>query len=126
MRFGDVEAEACVRGEALGVHAIEDGDASVDAVVELDAMLSLMGAEESSDVLDDSALERQREGEEQRVELGPVEAFPSAVTHMVSASGRPSSPLLPTNDALDQMDRVPDRHFGAMCRVDTPGVLDYM
>jgi hypothetical protein len=22
--------------------------------------------------------------------------------------------------------RVPDRHFGAMCRVDTPGVLDSM
>lgn len=73
--LGDVEAEACVRGEALGVHAVEDGDASVDVVVELDVMLSLMGAQESSDVLDDSALERQREGEEQRVELGPVEAL---------------------------------------------------
>lgn len=73
---GDVEAEACVRGKALGVHAVEDGDASVDVVVELDVMLSLMRAQESSDVLDDPALERQREGEEQRVELGPNEALP--------------------------------------------------
>lgn len=56
MRLGDVEAEACVRGEALGVHAVEDGDASVDVVVELDVMLSLMGGQESSDVLGDSPL----------------------------------------------------------------------
>lgn len=27
--------------------------------------------------------------------------------------------------ALLAIVRVPDRHFGAMCRVDTPGVLDY-
>ena len=57
------------------MHPVEDGDAGVDVVVELDVVLALVGAEESSDVLDDSSLERQREREEQGVELGPVEAL---------------------------------------------------
>lgn len=72
---GDVEAEARVRGEALGVHAVEDRDPGVDVVVELDVVFSLVGAQESPDVLHDSALERQGESEKQGVELGPVEAL---------------------------------------------------
>lgn len=61
--------------ESLGVHAFEYGDPAVDVVVELDVELALVGAKEPPDVLDHSALEREGEGEEQRVELGPVEAF---------------------------------------------------
>ena len=57
------------------MHAVEDGDSDIDVVVELDVVFALVGAEESSDVLDDPSLEREREREEQGVELGPVEAL---------------------------------------------------
>ena len=73
--LGDVEPEGGVGGEPLGVHSIEDRDAGIDVVVELDVVLAFVGSQEPSDVLDDAAFEREGEGEEQRVELGPVEAF---------------------------------------------------
>ena len=72
---GDVEAEGGVGGEALGVHSVQDGDAGIDVVVDIDVMLALVGAQESSDVLHDPTLEGEREREEQRVECGPVESF---------------------------------------------------
>lgn len=43
------------------MHAVEDRDADVDVVVELDVVLALVGAQQSSDVLDDASLERERE-----------------------------------------------------------------
>jgi len=55
------------------VHAIEDGDAGVDVVVELDVVLALVGSQESTDVLDDASLEGEGEGEIEGVELGPIE-----------------------------------------------------
>ncbi len=42
--LGDVEAEGGVGGQAFGVHAVEDRDAAVDVVVELNAVLALMGS----------------------------------------------------------------------------------
>jgi hypothetical protein len=55
------------------VHAVEDGDATVDVVVELDVVLAGMGTQEPADVLDDAAFESEWEREEQGVQLGPVE-----------------------------------------------------
>ena len=71
----DVEAEAGVCGQAFGVHPVKDRDPPVDVVVELDAVLSFVGAEETKDVLHHSSLKREWEGQEQRVELWPVESF---------------------------------------------------
>ncbi len=48
---------------------------NIDIVVQLDVMLAFVGSQQSSDVLDDATLERERESEEQRVKLGPVEPF---------------------------------------------------
>ena len=64
-----------VGGEPFLVHAGEYGDELVDVVVELDVVFVVVGAEKPADVLDDSAFERDREGEEQGVEGGPVESF---------------------------------------------------
>src|SRR5205814_2150728 len=64
-----------VGGEPLVVHAFEHGDSAVNVTVELDVELGVMGAKEAADVLNDSPLERQREREEQGVELRPVEPF---------------------------------------------------
>jgi hypothetical protein len=44
--------------------------------VELDVVLAVVRAQEPPDVLDDPTLEREGEGEEERVALGPVEALP--------------------------------------------------
>jgi hypothetical protein len=59
--LGDVEAGGGVGGEALGVHAVEDGDAAVDVVVQLDAVLAFVGAQQPADVLDDASFEREEE-----------------------------------------------------------------
>src|SRR5215475_5602226 len=73
--LGDVEAEGLIGGEAFGVHAVEDRNADVDIVVELDVVLAVTLTEEPSDVLHDSPLEGEGEGQEQGVERGPVEAL---------------------------------------------------
>lgn len=57
------------------MHALQHGDPTVDVVVERDVVLAVMGAEETADVLDYPALEREGEGKEEGVELGSVEAF---------------------------------------------------
>jgi hypothetical protein len=64
---GDVEAERGVGGQTLGVHSLEDRDTAVDVVVKFDVGFAF--------VLDDSTSEGERKGEEERVELGPVEAL---------------------------------------------------
>jgi hypothetical protein len=71
-----VEAEGGVAGQTLLVHPGEHGDAGVDVVVDLDVVLSVMGPEETTDVLDDPAFPCQWEGEEEGVERRPVEALP--------------------------------------------------
>jgi hypothetical protein len=57
------------------VHAVQDRYLDVDVVVELDVVLAISLAEEPSDVLHDPSLESQREGQEQGLERGPVEAL---------------------------------------------------
>ena len=116
---GDVEAEARVRGEALGVHAVEDWDPGVDVVVELDVVFSLVGAQESPDVLHDPALERQGESEKQGVEFGPVEALAQVGTRgdkhdsgvwLASGDGfADGSPGLLPEPAPEHERRVPER-----------------
>ena len=71
------------------MHAVEDGDAAVDVVVELDVVLAFMASQQPADVLHDAALEREREREEQGVELGPVEPFTE-----VGAGGDEHDPVL--------------------------------
>lgn len=73
--LGNVEAQSGVGGEPFGVHPVEHWDAYVDVVVEFDVKFARVSAQETADVLDDSAFESEREGEEQRVEFGPVEPF---------------------------------------------------
>ena len=79
------------------MHAVEDRDAAVDVVVELDTVLALVGAEQPADVLHDSTFEREREGEEQGVELGPVEALAE-----VGAGGDEHDPVVgvPVGDGV--------------------------
>jgi len=57
------------------VHAIEDGDASLDVVVEFNLVFVIVRAEQAANILNDTSFERERESEEKRVELGPVEAL---------------------------------------------------
>ena len=70
----DVEAERRVGGEAFAVHLAEHG-AGVEVVVDLDVGLGVGGAQDAPDVLHDTAFEREREREEQRVKAGAVEPF---------------------------------------------------
>jgi len=58
------------------MHPVEDGDARVDIVVELDVVFALVGSQQSADVLDDPTLEGGGRGEVKGVELGPVETLP--------------------------------------------------
>jgi hypothetical protein len=51
------------------VHAGQDGDTSVQVVVDLDRVLAVLGTQDAADVLDQAALEGKREGQEQGVEL---------------------------------------------------------
>ena len=60
---------------AFGVHAVENGNAHVDVVVEFDVVFAGVAAQQPPDVLHDPPFEREWEGEEQGVELGPVESF---------------------------------------------------
>ena len=71
----DIEAQQGVRGDAFGVHAVEDWYANVDVVVEFDVVFAFVGAQETPDVLDDASFEGEREREEQCVEFGPVESL---------------------------------------------------
>ena len=93
----DVEAEAGVGGQALGVHPVKDRDPPVDVVVEFDAVLAFVGAEEATDVLDHSSFEGEREGQEQGVELWPVESLAE-----VGASGdeNDTRPVLSGGDGI--------------------------
>ena len=54
------------------MHAVQNGDSGIDVVVELDVVFAFVGAEEASHALHDPSFERQREREEQGVELGPT------------------------------------------------------
>jgi hypothetical protein len=71
------------------VHAVEDRDAAIDVVVEFDVVLAFVGAQQPADALHDATLEREREREEQGVELGPVEPFTE-----VGAGGHEDDPLV--------------------------------
>lgn len=70
-----VEPECRVRGAAFVVHAGEHRNPSVDVVVHLDAGLGICWPEDSTDVLDDAALEPDWEREEQRVERRTVKSL---------------------------------------------------
>jgi len=72
----DIEAESGVGGQALDVHPVEHRDSHVHVVVEFDVMLVLVRPEQSTDVLNHSALERDREGQEKGVELGQSKPSP--------------------------------------------------
>jgi len=77
------------------MHASQDGHAAVNVVVDLHARLTLDGTQHPADVLDESALERDREREEQRVEGCAVESFAQ------EAPGRDHDDAVPRPEALE-------------------------
>ena len=67
------------------MHAAQKRVEGVVVVVDLDAGLVRQGAGDATDVLDDPATPRDREGQEQGVEGGQVEAFAETLSVHVMA-----------------------------------------
>ena len=64
--LADVEPEGGVRGKPLGVHGFKDRGERVDVVVNFEIMLVVVCSQDATDVLNDAAFERKREGKEDR------------------------------------------------------------
>ena len=71
-----LESQALIGLHPLRVHVFEDRDVDVRIVKELHRRFAWMRPQQTPDVLDELALEGNREGQEQRVNLWAIEAFP--------------------------------------------------
>lgn len=110
--LGRWEAEAGVADASLRVRICEHWYSRVDVVVDLDARLLRVGADDASDVLHDAPFELHREDEEGSIERRTVESFadvrtngndqqrgPSGVTLRESIAARLAvAPSLPWSD----------------------------
>ena len=69
------EAECLVGGQASRVHGLQYRHFEIGVVIDTHARLSVVSAHEAARVLDEAALEGDREGEEEGVELRAVETL---------------------------------------------------